>query len=71
VTVTRATLIVAGLVYVTLWVIAANGASGLYVPLVVSVALVLMIIGGVALQRYSGIAPRRPKFDDSEDEREP
>ncbi len=69
--VTRATLIVAGLLYVTLWVIAAEGATGLYVPLVISVALVLMIILGVALQRYMGIAPRRSKFDDSKDEREP
>ncbi|MGC2167620.1 MAG: hypothetical protein WA580_00795 [Acidimicrobiales bacterium] len=69
--VTRATLVVAGLLYVTLWVIAANGASELYVPLVIPAALVIMIVLGVALQRYMGIAPRRPKFDDHRDEREP
>jgi hypothetical protein len=69
--VTRATLIAAALLYVTLWVIAANGASELYVPLVIPLALVLMIILGVALQRYMGIAPRHPKFDNSKDEREP
>ena len=69
--VTRATLIVAGLLYVTLWVIAANGASELYVPLVIPLALIIMIILGVALQRYMGIAPRRPKFEDHNDEREP
>ncbi len=69
--VTRATLIVAGLLYVTLWIIAANGASELYVPLVIPAALVIMIILGVALQRYMGIAPHRPKFDDHQDERDP
>jgi hypothetical protein len=69
--VTRATLIVAGLLYVTLWVIAANGASELYVPLVIPAVLVIMIILGVALQRYMGITPHRPKFDDHHDEREP
>ena len=42
-----------------------------YVPLVIPLALVIMIILGVALQRYMGIAPRRPKFDDTKDEREP
>ncbi|HTT58852.1 MAG TPA: hypothetical protein VMF33_02285 [Acidimicrobiales bacterium] len=69
--VTRATLIVAGLLYVMLWVIAVNGASELYVPLVVPAVLIVMIILGVALQRFTGITPRRPKFDDRPDENEP
>lgn len=68
--VTRATLIVAGLLYVTLWVIAANGASELYVPLVIPAILMLMIVLGVALQRYMGITPHRSRFDDHEDEPE-
>ena len=68
--VTRATLIVAGLLYVTLWVIAFNGATELSCHWSFRWHLVLMIVLGVALQRYMGIAPRRSKFDDSKDERE-
>lgn len=66
----RATLIVAGLLYVTLWVLAFNGAADLVVPLSIPAILGAMIALGVALQRFMGIAPRRPHFRDPKDETE-
>jgi hypothetical protein len=71
VTYLRATLIVAGLLYVTLWVLALNGASDLVVPLAIPAILGAMIALGVALQRFMGIAPRRPRFRHPEDETKP
>lgn len=67
----RATLIVAGLLYVTLWVLAFNGAADLVVPLAIPAILGAMIALGVALQRFMGIAPRRPRFRHPEDETKP
>lgn len=64
----RATLIVAGLLYATLWVLAFNGAAELVVPLAIPAILGAMIALGVALQRFMGIAPRRPRFHRPEDE---
>jgi hypothetical protein len=68
VTYLRATLIVAALLYVTLWVLAFNGASELVVPLAIPAILGAMIALGVAMQRFMGIAPRRPHFHEPEDE---
>jgi hypothetical protein len=70
VTYLRATLIVAGLLYVTLWVLAFNGATELVVPLAIPAILGAMIALGVALQRFMGIAPRRQHFRDPKDETE-
>jgi hypothetical protein len=68
VTVLRATLLVAVLLYVTLWVLAINGSSDLVVPLAIPAILAAMIILGVVLQRYMGITPRKPHFRDPEDD---
>jgi hypothetical protein len=68
VTVLRATLLVAALLYATLWVLAINGASSLVVPLAIPAILAVMIVLGVVLQRYMGIAPRKPHFRDPKDD---
>jgi hypothetical protein len=68
VTYLRATLIVAGLLYVLLWVLAFNGAGELVVPLAIPAILGAMIALGVAMQRFMGISPRRPRFRDPKDE---
>ena len=68
--VTRATALFGLLVYVFLWVLAANGASSLVAPLLIPAVLAFMIACGVALQRFMGIRPHRPKFDDHHDEKE-
>ena len=58
--------------YVFLWVLAANGVSNLIAPLVIPLVLVVLIWAGLALNRFVGIAPHRPKFpvDEEEDEEE-
>jgi hypothetical protein len=68
VTYLRATLTVAALLYVALWVLALNGASELVIPLAIPAILGAMIASGVALQRFMGITPRRPHFRDPDDE---
>ncbi len=68
--VTRATILFGLLGYAFLWVLAVNGASSLVAPLVIPLVLAVMIALGVALQRFMGISPRRPKFDDRRDEKE-
>jgi hypothetical protein len=68
VTFLRATLLVAVLLYATLWVLAINGASDLVVPLAIPAILAVMIALGVVLQRYMGITPRKPRFRDPEDD---
>ena len=58
--------------YVFLWVLAVNGVSNLIAPLVIPLVLVVLIWAGLALNRFVGIAPHRPKFpvDEEEDEEE-
>lgn len=70
-TVLRGTLVAAVLVYVFLWVLAFNGASGMIPLLAVPLILAAMIAAGVALQRYMGIAPRKQHFRDREDDHKP
>ncbi len=54
--------------YIFLWVLAANGVSNLIAPLVIPPVLVLLIWAGIALNRFVGIAPHRPKFPSDDDE---
>ncbi|MGA7834199.1 MAG: hypothetical protein WCA31_03240 [Acidimicrobiales bacterium] len=70
-TVLRATLVAAVLVYVFLWVVALDGASGLIPLLAVPLILAGMIALGVALQRFIGIAPRKQHFRDRGDDPKP
>ncbi len=67
----RATLVVAAAIYVFLWVLAFNGASGMIPLLVVPLILAAMIALGVALQRFMGIAPRKQHFQDRGDDPKP
>jgi len=65
VSVLRVTLVVGVLFYVLLWALALDGASSMIEPLIIPLVLAAMVALGVALNRYMGIAPRRPHFDDS------
>ena len=56
--------------YVFLWVLAANGVTSLIAPLVIPPVLVVLIWAGIALNRFVGITPHRPKFPSDEDEDE-
>lgn len=64
----RTTLVLVGLFYVFLWVIALNGATSLVAPLIVPLVLAAIVALGVALNRYMGITPRKQHFKDREDE---
>jgi hypothetical protein len=64
---TRIVSIVALLIYIGLWVLALNGASSLIIPLVVPLILAAMVAGGVALERFIGVTPRKPKFQDRDE----
>ena len=61
---TRITIIVALLLYVLLWIIALNGASGLIPILAIPVVLAVLVAAGVGLNRYMGITPRKQHFND-------
>lgn len=65
---TRIMLVVGGLVYVFLWVLAANGVSSLVAPLTIPVVLALLVYLGLALNKFLGITPRKQHFDDSKDD---
>lgn len=67
----RITLIVGVLFYLLLWVIALNGANNLIAPLLIPLVLALLVAIGVGLDRFLGITPRRPHFDDGDDKTEP
>ena len=66
----RATLIAAVVIYLLLWAIALSGATSLVEPLVIPLLLALMVAGGVWLNRYLGISPRRSHFSDRDDQSE-
>ena len=66
--VTRIMLIVGGLVYAFLWVLAANGVSSLVAPLTIPVVLALLVYLGLALNKFLGITPRKQHFDEPEDD---
>lgn len=65
---TRATLIVGALAYAALWVLALAGASALIEPLVIPLVLGVLVAGGVWLNRFVGVQPRRERFADREDD---
>jgi hypothetical protein len=67
VTFLRATIAVVVVLYVVLWVLAFNGASGLYGPLAVPLVLAALVAMGVALQRFIGLTPRKQHFRDREE----
>jgi fatty acid desaturase len=71
VTYLRATIVLAIAIYVFLWVVALNGASGMVPLLVVPLILAAMIALGVALQRFMGLPPRKQHFRDRGDDQKP
>jgi hypothetical protein len=71
VTYLRATIVVALAIYIFLWVIALNGASGMVPLLVVPLILAAMIALGVALQRFMGLPARKQHFRDRGDDSKP
>jgi hypothetical protein len=68
--VTQATIAVALVLYLGLWVLAFSGASALIEPLLVPPILAALVAMGVALQRFMGLPARRPHFRDPEDDAE-
>jgi hypothetical protein len=67
---TKTMLIVGFLVYVFLWVLAANGANELVAPLLIPAVLAVMVALGVVLNRFMGLEPRKQHFNDSHDKTE-
>lgn len=63
----RATLVAAIILYIALWVLALNGATSLIEPLIVPLVLAAMIALGVAFTRFMGLPPREQHFQDPED----
>lgn len=64
---TKGVVIVVGLFYIFLWVLAFNGVTSLRAPLAVPLVLAVLVALGVRLNRFMGIAPRRQHFEDSGD----
>jgi membrane protease YdiL (CAAX protease family) len=58
------------LLYIFLWVLALNGDDGLVAPLLIPLVLVVLVMAGLALDRYLGITPRKQHFRDRDDEGE-
>jgi hypothetical protein len=61
---TRAVAVLVALFYVFLWVLDLNGVSSLTPVLVVPPVLAALVAFGVWLNKFMGIAPRRPRFED-------
>jgi len=58
------------LVYVFLWVLAANGAGGLVAPLLIPLCWVVFDRAGVGLNRYLGLTPRKKSASRTDEETE-
>jgi hypothetical protein len=67
---TKMTLTLGFLLYVFLWVLAANGDNQLVAPLLIPAVLAVLVALGVALNRFMGIEPRKQHFKDSNDKTE-
>jgi len=67
---TRVMTVLGLLVYIFLWVLAANGAGSLVAPLMIPLVLVVLIVAGVGLNRYLGLTPRKQRFHEPDDETE-
>jgi hypothetical protein len=68
---TRVMAVLGLLLYIFLWVLAANGASSLVAPLLIPLVLMVLIAAGVGLDRYLGLTPRKQRFHEPDDETEP
>jgi hypothetical protein len=68
--VTKTMLVVGLLLYIFLWILAANGDNQLVAPLLIPAVLAVMVALGVALNRFIGLEPRKQHFRDPHDETE-
>lgn len=66
----RATLLGAVVLYLVLWGLVADGATGLIEPLLIPIVLAVIVALGVWFQRFMGLEPRRSRFDERDDEDE-
>jgi hypothetical protein len=64
---TRAMIVLGILLYLFLWVLALNGVQSLVAPLIIPLVLALLVAGGVALNRFMGITPSSPQFNNPHD----
>ncbi len=64
----RVTWIVGLALYVLLWILALNGVTSLIAPLAVPLVLAVMVWLGLQLNRYLGLTPHRPHFDDTDED---
>jgi hypothetical protein len=64
---TRVVVVLGIVVYVFLWVLVANGASSLEVPLLLPIVLVVLIVAGLGLDRYLGLPHRQQHFQEPDD----
>ena len=67
---TKTAIVLLVLIYAFLWVLEINGVTSLLTPLAIPLILGVMIAGGVALDRYLGVKPHKPKWNDADDEME-
>jgi fatty acid desaturase len=65
--VTKTVAVIALLLYVGLWVLAANGATILIEPLAIPLILAILVAVLVWFQRFMGFRPRSPKFQEPKD----
>ena len=61
---TRVTILVALVLYGGLWALAAAGATSLVGLLLVPLVIAVLVVGGVALNRFLGTSPRSPRFEE-------
>ena len=59
------------LFYVFLWVLATHGVTSLVAPLVIPLVLAVLVLAGLALNKYLGIQPRSQHFQERDNEDEP
>jgi len=64
--VTKITSVVVLIIYAFLWVIELHGATQLLPILAIPPILVILVAGGLGIQRFLGIKPRKQHFQEPE-----
>lgn len=67
---TKTAIVLLILIYAFLWFLEINGVTSLLTPLAIPLILAVLVAGGVALDRYLGVKPHKPKWNDPDDETE-
>ena len=68
--VTKTVLVLLTIIYAFLWFLEINGVTSLLTPMAIPPILAVLILGGLALDRFLGVKPHKPKWNDSDDETE-